>query len=105
MKAWKAYEKDNTESGSTIVFAESASKAKVIAKSTDACKDAQYIDIRVERMKKADDLYKGNSEMNWYDDDTRLRLVRDFGWRCYEPSWECDNCIAKEYCYWHKEDT
>ena len=49
-------------------------------------------------------LYKGKSEIDWYDDETRLLLVRDFGWACVEPSWECDGCKCRKYCSWHEEE-
>lgn len=102
MKAYVAYEKDSDYS--TIVFAESATQAKVIAQRCDCCEDARYIDIRVNRVKKADGLYKGLSEIDWYDSETRLILVRDFEWFCWEPSWECEDCPAKAYCKWHREE-
>lgn len=101
-KAYHAREKGG-EYG-TIVFAENATQAKLIAQSCDCCEDAQYIDIRVNRMPEADKLYKGFSEIDWYDEETRLSLVRDFCWACYEPSWECDNCPAKPYCHWHEQE-
>ena len=102
MKAYKAWV-DYGE-GSTVVFAETRNQAKVIALSCDCCEDAKYTDIRVHRMDELDHLYQGKSEMNWYDDETRLLLVRDFGWACIEPSWECDSCNCKKYCSWHEEE-
>lgn len=102
MKAYYAREKDGD--CATIVFAESATQAKTIAQTCDCCEDAQYIDIRVRRMPEADKLYKGLSEIDWYDEETRVALVRDFGWSCFDPSWECDDCPAKPYCHWHEEE-
>ena len=102
MKAYKAWV-DYGE-GSTVVFAETRNQAKVIALSCDCCEDAKYTDIRVHRMNELDRLYKGKSEMDWYDGETRLLLVRDFGWSCIEPSWECDSCNCKKYCSWHEEE-
>lgn len=99
-KAYRACEKDSDYA--TIVFAESATQAKTIALSCESCEDAQYIDIRVQRMPGADKLYKGFSEIDWYDSEIRIALVRDFGWACLEPSWECDTCPAKQYCRWHE---
>ena len=101
MKAYYAREKDGDYA--TIVFAESATQAKTIAQTCDCCEDASYIDIRVRRMPEADELYKGLSEIDWYDEGTRVALVRDFGWSCFDPSWECDTCPAKPYCHWHEE--
>lgn len=101
-KAYHAQEKD--ASYSTIVFAENPTKAKLAALASDCCDGADYIDIRVSRMPKADSLYKGRSEVDWDDQETRVALVRDFGWSCLETSWECDTCEAKPYCHWHEGD-
>ena len=101
MSEFKAYRVEDSKSDeccSTIVFAKSASEAKTIALATDTCSEAQYIDIRVKRLPGADHLYKGQREVGWYDSETRLTLVRDFSWSCYETSFECDSCPAKPYC-------
>lgn len=90
--------------GSTIVFAETRNQAKMIALSCDCCEDAKYIEVRVCRAKEYDRLYKGESEINWYDTETRLELVRDFGWACLDTSWECDECPAKQHCSWHEQE-
>ncbi len=85
--------------GSTIVFAETRNKAKVIALSCDCCEDAEYIDVCVHRMKELDHLYKSRSEIDWWDPETRIILVRDFGWSCYEAFIsECEYCPAKQFC-------
>ena len=72
--------------------------------SCDCCEDAPYIEIRATRVKDYDRLYQGKREVDWYDPETRLALVRDFGWSCFEPSWECDGCNCKEYCQWHEKE-
>lgn len=102
IKAYRACEKDGDIN--TVVFAESANKAKTLACISDCFEGVDYIDIRVQRMPEADKLYKGMCEINWDDQDTRITLVRDFHWSCYEPSWECDNCQAKQYCKWHVDE-
>lgn len=104
MKAYMAWDEKSFEQCETIVFAENARDAKKIAMATDVCEDAEFINIRVKRLKEADSLYKGKSEIDWYDEKTRLTLVRDFGWKCFDPSWECENCVAKEYCTWWEEE-
>lgn len=96
MKAYKVYSASDPDCGSTIVFAESIGKAKSIAKLTDIGEDSDFTDIRVNRYKLADSLYKGNREIDWNDPDTRLVLVRDLGWYCYDE--KCEECIAKQYC-------
>lgn len=102
MKAYYVREKDGD--CATIVFAENATHAKTIAQRCDCCEDARYIDIRVRREPDADKLYKGLSEIDWYDEETRLQLVRDFGWSCFDTSFECDCCNAKQYCHWYIQE-
>ena len=102
LKAYKAFEKDSEFS--TIVFAQNRTEAKLVAMNCDCCEYAAYVDIRVQRLPAADMLYKGRSEIDWDDPETRVALVRDFGWSCLEPWWECDTCQAKPYCHWHEED-
>ena len=100
MKAYKVFDAKCDECGSTIVFAENIKEAKKIARSTEVCEDSEYIDIRVKRYKSADYIYKGKDEIDWYDDDTRLELVKEFGWSCLEECFrECEKCVAREYCY------
>lgn len=89
--------------GATVVFAKSRNEAKMVALGCDCCEGAQYIDISAKRMKALDSLYKGAPEIDWYDPETRLILVRDYGWSCIEPSWECDVCDAKEHCMYGEE--
>lgn len=99
IKAYKVWLNDGE--GMTVVFAHSRNEAKVLAMSADCCEDGRYIDICVKRMKDLDGLYKGKVEIDWYDPETRLILVRDHAWSCLESSWECDSCIAKKHCmYW-----
>lgn len=104
MKAYRAWDEKSDEYGSTIVFAENIREAKKIAMATDAFEEARFIDIRVKRFKAADYLYKGSSEIDWDDEGTRIALVRDFGWRCYDPSFECESCAARQYCACEYDD-
>lgn len=104
MKAYKAWDEKASDPCSTIVFAENIKEAKRIAMATDTCEEANFIDIRVKRFKEADCLYKSSSEINWYDKETRIALVRDFGWRCYDTSFECESCEARQYCSWFEEE-
>lgn len=97
MKAYKAWDAKNDDSGCTVVFAENIREAKKIAMSTDACSEADFIDIRVKRFKECDALYKGKPEMDWDDEETRIVMVRDFGWSCLEE-YMCDKCPAQQYC-------
>lgn len=104
MKAYRAWDEKASDPCSTIVFAENIKEAKRIAVETDTCEEANFIDIRVKRFKEADYLYKGSREVNWYDKETRIALVRDFGWACYDTSWECESCEARQYCSWFEEE-
>ena len=98
MKAYKVWDNADQDGYSTIVFAENLREAKMLAMSTDVCEYANYIDIRAKRVKEADKLYKGKWEIDWYDDETRLSLVKDYGWACYDPSFECEVCVARKWC-------
>lgn len=107
MKAYIAHDRVNYDNYGveTIVFAETPSKAKKIAMCTEACEDADYTDIRVRRLPGADKLYKGKSEVDWYDKNERLVLVRDFGWACSWTDSYCDDCPAKQWCrHWEDEE-
>ena len=84
MKAYRTWDEKALDPCATIVFAENIKEAKKIAMATDTCEEANFIDIRVKRLKEADYLYKGSNEIDWYDEETRIALVRDFGWRCYK---------------------
>lgn len=98
MKAYKAWDNSSIESYSTIVFAENSREAKKVAFTCDVCEDADYIQVRVKRLPEADKLYKGKPEIDWWDEETRLTLVKEFFWTCDDISYECDACVAKEYC-------
>lgn len=102
LKAYKVNVKDADYS--TIVFAESAGKAKALALSTDTCEDAEFVEIEVHRIPAADKMYADNFEMNWNNEKERLFLVKELNWACFEPSFECDECIAKQYCRWFESE-
>ena len=95
MKAYIVREKNS--SCSTVVFAESSTKARFIAMHTDACEDVPYIDICAKRMPMLDKYYRGKKEMDWYDDADRIAMVKDGKFHCFEDA-ECPNCPAKQYC-------
>ena len=96
MKAYNVRDKNSFYS--TVVFAESSNKAKAIAMHTDACEDVPYTDIRTKRMPMLDKYYRGKKEMDWYDDDDRIAMVKDGKFHCFDGIEECKNCPAKEYC-------
>lgn len=98
MKAWLVREKDEFEA--VVVFAETRGQAKTIALHTDACEGSDFMHIEVQREYAADKYYKpGKLEMDWYDPDDRIALVKDCGFYCeYTGLADCTSCPAKEYC-------
>lgn len=100
MKAWLVREKD--EFNAEVVFAETRSKAKVLALSTDCCEDADYIYIEAHRMPQADKYYtEGKWHLDWENPQDRIILVKECGFYCDRDYWEvadCEVCSAKEYC-------
>lgn len=107
MKAYIVSDERSYEDYATIVFAETCGKAKAAALSTDACEDAEFTDIRALRVKELDRFYRGASEMDWYDEQDRIGMVRFGGMHC---SWEIDKtalqgeiCSARKWCNRYEE--
>ena len=104
MKAYQAWDTRSVEECSTVVFAETAQAAKVIAFHTETCEDADFINVRVRRLPQMDGRDRGRSEVDWYDMEDRKALV-SLGWMCLETSEECDACPLKMICgQWEGED-
>lgn len=104
MKAYQAWDTGSCENYSTVVFAETAQAAKVIARHTETCEDAAYTDIRVRRLPQMDGRDRGRSETDWDDPEDRKALVA-IGWACLETGWECDICPARGACrHWEGGD-
>lgn len=103
MKAWFVGIKDNFEA--TVVFAETRGKARNLARYTDACEGADFCDIEVRRLPKADKYYKeGKTEMEWDNAEDRRALVEEFGFSCeYADLVNCETCSAKDCCENYKE--
>ena len=104
MKAWLVRKKN--EFSATVVFAETRSKARALALSTDACEDADFIRIEATRMKEADKYYRGNTELKWSDPRDRIVLVKECGFTCDYHAFDlndCAFCSAKEYCDQYKD--
>lgn len=97
MKAYKAWDAKSVENNSTVVFAETAQAAKMVAMHTDCCEDTAYIDIRVARLPEMDGHDRGRSEIDWYDPEDRHDMIA-LGWSCLETSWECDTCPERAIC-------
>ena len=97
----KAYcVKDKWHDCATVIFAESAGKAKSIALSTECCCDSDFINLEVYRLPHIDKYYKsGKVEMDWYNPEDRIALVTEAGFHChYIELPECKQCPAREYC-------
>lgn len=43
-------------------------------------------------------IVNGKFEIDWYNDADRLFMVKELGWACLETSFECESCVAKQYC-------
>lgn len=100
MKAWLVREKD--EFTAAVVFAETRGKAKVLALSTEACEDSDFMSIEVRRLKGVDKYYKpGKRELDWFNTEDRIAMVKDFGFTCIPDAHcaeTCNVCPAKEFC-------
>ena len=106
MKAWLAYSNTDDEGAMAIVFAETLGKAKALALHTAACEDSDFTDVLVNRLPRADKMYKpGKIEMDWNDPKDRLFMVKDCGFYCRDKNEKlCRECNAKKYCYWHESE-
>lgn len=104
MKTWLV--EDVNEEYGTIVFAKTRNKAKYLATQYDeGLQDYRYNEVRATRMPQLDK-YAGDKPyvMDFAIDEDRLIMVRDAGFRCYEPGYEdCEKCVAKDYCEVYKD--
>ena len=100
MKAYLV--KDEDESCATVVFAETAGKARALAMSTECCENVDFCDIQVKRQSQLDKYYvDGKKEMDWFNPQDRIALVKECGFVCdpyYLESEHCEVCSAKDYC-------
>ncbi len=103
MKAYVVGTKDEFER--TVVFAETAGKARNLARYTDACEDADFCDIEVHRSPKLDKYYKkGKVEMEWDNSEDRIALVKEANFRCEFAELDlCEGCAAREFCGTYEE--
>lgn len=98
MKAWVVREKEKFYT--VVVFAETAGKAKSIAMNSDGFEYSDFCDIEAQRVPQMDKYYKeGKVEMDWYDPQDRVALVKDCNFICeYIEMSECETCPAREFC-------
>jgi hypothetical protein len=106
MKAYRVYDKKSASDCATVVFAENRAKAKAIAMSTDTCEYAEYLDIRATRVPSLDKYYRGKDEMDWYNANDLIALVKEAGFVCsYEiDDPPCKECPAKKWCNRYEPD-
>lgn len=99
IKAWRCINAE--EFCSTIIFAETAGKARYKAMRSDSIGDSlEFSDIIVRREKVMDKYYRGLEEMDWFDDRDRVAMVREAGFYCgeyFDPE-DCRACPASEWC-------
>lgn len=101
MKAWICRNERYSDLA-TVIFAETRAAAHALAMFTDACSEAAWVDVSVKRIPELDDESRKQREMDWFDPEDRVALVRFGGFTCsYEMSDEdcpCDGCPATGYC-------
>lgn len=103
MKAYRVYDRTGYSWYSVIVFAETNGKAKALALGTDTfpSSDWDYTELSARRVPSLDKYYHGAWEMDWYNDDDRLALVKEAGYQCDEDSFDpddCERCVGKDWC-------
>ena len=102
MKAYIIQDLKGYADYSTVVFAETSGKAKAIAIKTDAFNDYEFTEISARRVPALDKYYHGLDEMDWFDPDDRVALVKEANFFCsYEDDIEdlrCEDCPAKKWC-------
>lgn len=108
MKAYQVYDRTGYSFYSVIVFAETNGKAKALALGTDEfpASDWDFIQLGARREPKLDQYYRGSWLMDWYNDNDRLVLIKEAGYRCdddgFDPD-DCLRCVGKNYCGRYEE--
>lgn len=103
MKAYAVSDR-NCDGCTYIVFAESRGKAISYALNycDDAFGDYTFTELWARRRPKLDQYYNGRKELEWFDMDDRVIMVRDAGFYCsYEIDVtieECEKCPAHKWC-------
>ena len=103
MKAWLIRDSKGIYDFSTVVFAETRNKAKVLGMNSDAYYGAEldYTDVNATRIPKLDKYYRGEEEMDWENDEDRIAMVKDGNFSCsyeYLEMEDCQRCPAKQWC-------
>lgn len=92
--------REKDEFCATVVFAETAGKAKSIAFGTECLEDVPFCRIQVRRVPEMDKYYEeGKTWMDWFDQKDRVAMVKDANFTCeYIEMSECETCQAREFC-------
>ncbi len=101
MKAYLVSDKNYDSECFKIIFAETRGKAIAYACGSDGLDDYTFTEIRAIRIPELDSYYRGLLEMDWYNDNDRLGMVRYANMYCgydYEPTDDCESCSARQYC-------
>ena len=103
IKAYRICDREYIEPYVMIVFAESRGKAISYALGTDEFPyyDYDFTQLRATRAKWADKHYRGKHEMDWYNPQDRIAMVKEGGFICDDDSFdpdECKECCAHELC-------
>ena len=93
LKAYSVSDRNGDEGYSLVVFAETVGKAKGYTAGTDDFCDYGFTGIRAIREPQLDRFYRGKPEMDWFDPDDRVAMVRYADFEC---SSECD--VTEEDC-------
>jgi len=102
MKAYVIHDLKDYADCSTVVFAETSGKAKAIAICTEAFEGCEFTEISARRVPALDKHYRGKKEMDWFDPDDRVAMVKEANFTCsYEfdiKDMRCESCPAKQWC-------
>lgn len=102
MKAYIISDRNGDSGVFMVVFAETRGKALGYAVHIDEWCDWGFTGLRATRCGALDQYYRGEPEMDWYNDDDRVAMVRYGGFHCsYEYDTvedDCKSCPAYEWC-------
>lgn len=104
MKAYEVCDANCDVGFSYVIFAETRGKAiRYALDHSDGAYDwYSFTEMRALRRPALDKYYRGEPMMDWDDDNDRVAMVREAGFRCsYEidvDEDECLRCAAHEWC-------
>lgn len=100
MKAYAVTDRNGDEGYTLVVFAKTSGKAKAYAAGTDDFCDYGFTGIRAHRVPQLDQFYRGKSEMDWFNMDDRVAMVRYANFECSREFDDCgcETCDARPWC-------